>query len=196
VTGEFVPTFPDGPKGNCKATGIKYLPKYLPPSTTTTTRGSATSTPAPTGLPYSGRGFLQAYNAGANKGCLISAGTWYTTGTCATYTASPASFGGYTLSSSKGPCAVVGTEFQCAAGLTASQFTVSREALQRYEKVLIVVSRRLMVCWHMVVAALSTLPPSQLALCSRRYTQQAMLSLSPSSGRACKKRICLYVEVN
>lgn len=163
------------------------MPKYLPPSTTTTTRGSATSTPAPIGLPYSGRGFLQAYNAGANKGCLISAGTWYTTGTCATYTATPAAFGGYTLSSSRGPCAVVGTEFQCAAGLTASQFTVSREALYQYEKVLIVVYRRLMVCWHMVVAAHSTLLLFQLAPSSRRYTLQAMLSLSPSSGRAFRK---------
>lgn len=83
-TGEFVPTSPDGSKSNCPATGIKYVPKYLPPTSTTS---RASSTPTPTGAPYQGKGFLQAYTSGANKGCLISAGTWYTTGTCATYTA-------------------------------------------------------------------------------------------------------------
>lgn len=83
-TGEFVPTSPDGSKSDCPTGGIKYVPKYLTASPTTTTTG-ATSTP--TGTPYLGKGFLQAYTSGANKGCLISAGTWYTTGTCATYTA-------------------------------------------------------------------------------------------------------------
>jgi len=84
-TGEFVPTSPDGSKSNCAATGISYVPKYLPAPTSTSTSSGATSTP--TGTPYLGKGFLQAYTGGANKGCLISAGTWYTTGTCATYTA-------------------------------------------------------------------------------------------------------------
>ncbi|EHL02874.1 putative Ribonuclease T2-like protein [Glarea lozoyensis 74030] len=83
-TGEFVATSPDGSKSSCADTGVKYLPKYLPPSTTTT---SSPPGPTATGAPYAGKGFLQATTGGAQKGCLISAGTWYTTGTCATYTA-------------------------------------------------------------------------------------------------------------
>jgi ribonuclease T2 len=82
-TGEFVATLPDGSKSDCADTGIKYIPKYLPASTTTTSGGSSGAT----GTPYLGKGFLQAYTSDFNKGCLISAGTWYTTGTCATYTA-------------------------------------------------------------------------------------------------------------
>lgn len=85
-TGEFVPTVPDGVKSNCPETGIKYIPKYLPPSTTTT---SSSPTATPTGAPFAGRGFLQAYTSSTNKGCLIGAGTWYTTGTCAGYTSTP-----------------------------------------------------------------------------------------------------------
>lgn len=85
-TGEFVPTNPDGTKGDCPATGIRYVPKYQTASPTLTTTGTA-GTPSATGTPYNGKGFLQAYTSGTQKGCLISAGTWYTTGTCATYTA-------------------------------------------------------------------------------------------------------------
>lgn len=84
-TGEFIPTSPDGAKSDCPTTGIKYVPKYQTSATPTATSSGAISTP--TGLPFQGRGFLQAYTNEANKGCLISAGTWYTTGTCATYTA-------------------------------------------------------------------------------------------------------------
>lgn len=83
-TGDFVPTSPDGSKSSCADTGIKYLPKYQTATPTSTTSGSV---PTSTAAPYTGKGFLQAYTGGANKGCLISAGTWYTTGTCAGYTA-------------------------------------------------------------------------------------------------------------
>jgi ribonuclease T2 len=82
-TGEFVPTSPDGSKSSCADTGVKYIPKYLPPSPTTT----SASGPTGTATSYLGKGYVQAYTGGAQKGCLISAGTWYTTGTCATYTA-------------------------------------------------------------------------------------------------------------
>jgi ribonuclease T2 len=117
--GEFVPTSPDGSKSDCSTTvGIKYLPKYLPASSTTTTGPSST----PSGTPYLGKGFLQAYTSEANKGCLISAGTWYTTGTCATYTATT-SGDGFTLSSSKGPCDIIAGAFSCANGNTAGIFT-------------------------------------------------------------------------
>jgi ribonuclease T2 len=77
--------------------------------TTTTTGTATTTTTSPTSSPTgvfsgSGRiaisinhdflltvlGYLNAYTAGSQTGCLISAGTWYTSGTCATYTATPA----------------------------------------------------------------------------------------------------------
>ncbi|KAH7384954.1 ribonuclease T2-like protein [Cadophora sp. MPI-SDFR-AT-0126] len=118
-TGTFIPTSPDGSKSDCPETGIRYLPKYLPASPTTSVPGST-----PTGTPYAGKGFLQAYTSGANKGCLISAGTWYTTGTCATYTAVNAADGsGFTLTSSKGPCDIIAGAFSCAAGNTAGVFS-------------------------------------------------------------------------
>ncbi|KAH8588132.1 ribonuclease T2-like protein [Bisporella sp. PMI_857] len=117
-TGEFVPTSPDGSKSGCPDTGVKYIPKYLPTLTSTSTG----SLPTVTGAAYSGKGFLQAYTGGINKGCLISAGTWYTTGTCATYTAAT-SGEGFTLTSSKGPCDIIAGEFSCATGNSAGVFT-------------------------------------------------------------------------
>ncbi|KFZ02838.1 hypothetical protein V502_11467 [Pseudogymnoascus sp. VKM F-4520 (FW-2644)] len=122
-TGEFVPAAPDGTKSTCPATGVKYLVKYATgsPSGTAT---SAAPAPTGTGAPFSGKGFLQAYTGGANKGCLIGAGTWYTTGTCAGYTAT-ASGSGFTLKSSKGDCGIVNSIFTCAAGVAASTFTES-----------------------------------------------------------------------
>lgn len=113
---------PDGTKSTCPATGVKYLIKYATGSPTATAT-SGTPAPTGTGAPFSGKGFLQAYTSGANKGCLIGAGTWYTTGTCAGYTAT-ASGSGFTLKSSKGDCGIVNSIFTCAAGVAASTFTV------------------------------------------------------------------------
>jgi len=124
-TGTFVPTSPDGSKSNCAATGVKYVPKYQTASPTSTGISTGTSMPTSTAVPFVGKGFLQAYTSGLNKGCLISAGTWYTTGTCATYTAASVSEEGFTLTSSKGPCGVVSGIFTCAAGIAATLFTVS-----------------------------------------------------------------------
>ncbi|PBP27108.1 Ribonuclease Rh-like protein [Diplocarpon rosae] len=120
ATGEFAPAAPDGGKGDCAATGISYVPKYLPGTSTSTTSAPGSK---PTGTPYSGEGFLQAYTGGANKGCLISAGTWYTAGTCATYTAAASASGaGFTLESSDGPCDVVDGVFSCATDNSAGTF--------------------------------------------------------------------------
>ncbi|CAG8972130.1 hypothetical protein HYALB_00008135 [Hymenoscyphus albidus] len=116
-TGDFVPTSPDGSKSSCPDNGIKYLPKHQTATPTSTTTGSI---PTSTAAPYTGRGFLQAYTGGTNKGCLISAGTWYTTGTCAGYTAA-ASGDGFTLTSSKGPCAMIANSFSCAVTNTAGE---------------------------------------------------------------------------
>ena len=75
-TGTFIPTEPDGTKGSCPATGIKYLPKKG-------TRPSPTRTDAPppaptaTGPPFTGKGQLVVRTGGESKGCIISGGTWY-----------------------------------------------------------------------------------------------------------------------
>lgn len=91
-TGTFEPAAPIGQSSSCSSTGIKYLPKSGAAVTTTTsltaTKTTTTTTSTPTGTgSFSGSGYLNAYTSGSQDGCLISAGTWYTTGTCATYTA-------------------------------------------------------------------------------------------------------------
>ncbi|KAI1145856.1 ribonuclease T2-like protein [Nemania diffusa] len=124
--GDFVASTIVGDTSNCPSTGIKYLPKSGAGSAPTTTTKTATktttsATSTATGS-FSGSGYLNAYYNGAVDGCLISAGTWYTTGTCATYTAS-ASGSGFTLSSSKGTCGVVSGALTCGSGVSATVFT-------------------------------------------------------------------------
>lgn len=60
----------------------------LPGKTSTAT--STSSAASATGSSVSGEGYWEAYYDGDNDGCLISGGTWYTTGTCATYDATTA----------------------------------------------------------------------------------------------------------
>lgn len=94
-SGDFVAADPDGTKSTCPDTGVKYLPKSGGSSTTsgggsTSTTATTTSTgssPTGSGTPFSGKGYLNVVTGGASKGCIISSGTWYTTGTCATFTA-------------------------------------------------------------------------------------------------------------
>lgn len=78
----------DGTKSTCAASGIKYLPKggSGTPTTTSVTTKTSTSTPTGTGV-FSGKGYLNVKSGSTSAGCIISAGTWYTTGTCATFTA-------------------------------------------------------------------------------------------------------------
>lgn len=151
VTGTFVATNPDGSKSNCPASGIAYHPKSGSPAptstsssstdptttsspitTTTSSSNSTTTTSAPTGgptstpgSPFSGKGYLDVtIAAGMQTGCLISSGAWFTTGTCATFTATADASGGFTLTSSKGACGIVGGGLKCAAGVEAVAFTV------------------------------------------------------------------------
>ncbi|KAF4635847.1 hypothetical protein G7Y89_g2229 [Cudoniella acicularis] len=134
-TGIFVPTTPVGSTSSCSSSGIKYLPKSgsaasttTPSSPTTTTPSAPSGTTSPGSSPtggsgtFSGSGYLNAFTSSAQTGCLISAGTWYTSGTCATYTAT-ASGSGFTLTSSKGSCGISGSIFSCGSGVTASVFT-------------------------------------------------------------------------
>jgi ribonuclease T2 len=92
-SGTFDPVDPVGAGSTCPSTGIKYLPK---PGGTTTTLVTSTATgtttaptSTPTGVILSGKGYLNVISGGSQNGCIISAGTWYTTGTCATFTATP-----------------------------------------------------------------------------------------------------------
>lgn len=133
ANGEFVPSNPAGVKGDCAATGIKYLPKGngAAPTSTTTTTATRTSSAAATGTAgaFSGKGYLNVKVGSATNGCVISAGTWYTTGSCATITAT-ASGSGFTLSSSKGKCGVVSGAFVCGSSVsTATVFTAINGAL-------------------------------------------------------------------
>ncbi|KAL9121497.1 MAG: hypothetical protein Q9187_001942 [Circinaria calcarea] len=107
VTGQFVDEDPVGDTSTCPQTGIRYLPKVFPsnPTTSVGTTGTASSAPtqssnlsatysapAPTstGGAFIGRGYLNVVTGGKRTGCIISAGTWYTTGTCATFTGTAA----------------------------------------------------------------------------------------------------------
>lgn len=90
-SGTFKAATPVGSGSTCPSSGIKYLPKGSSGgSTTTTTSATGTTTTAPTststGTP-SGKGFVNVISGGSQTGCIISAGTWYTSGTCATMTA-------------------------------------------------------------------------------------------------------------
>ncbi|KAB8299782.1 hypothetical protein EYC80_000034 [Monilinia laxa] len=114
ATGTFVPITPVGQSGSCPSTGIKYLPKSGSSTTPTTTTTGAT--PTGTGS-FSGSGYLEAYVGSTNNGCLIGAGTWYTTGTCAKYTAT-ASGSGFTLKTSKGTCGISDSTFSCGSGVS------------------------------------------------------------------------------
>ncbi|KAI1768514.1 ribonuclease M [Hypoxylon sp. FL1150] len=129
ANGQFVPASPDNSDdGGCPSTGVQYLPKSgggsTPTSTTSTGTSSPTSTPTstPTGS-FSGKGYLNAVTGGSTQGCIISGGTWYTSGTCATFTAA-SSGSGFTLQSSKGYCSASGGSLTCASGVSAADADV------------------------------------------------------------------------
>ncbi|KAJ5916318.1 hypothetical protein N7504_000333 [Penicillium tannophilum] len=101
--GQFVTADPDGQKSNCPARGIHYPLKRAQkdPSKTTTSHGSEPTDP---GTPFTGRGNLVVSTLNQRRGCIISKGTWYQSGTCATFRAEKGSDDTFTLKSSKGPC--------------------------------------------------------------------------------------------
>ena len=86
ATGTFVAVDPVGQQGSCASTGIKWLPKSGSTAPTSTSSGSGSAPTGGSGT-ISGSGYLNAITSGNQVGCLITAGTWYTTGTCATFTA-------------------------------------------------------------------------------------------------------------
>ncbi|KAI5956268.1 RNY1 [Candida jiufengensis] len=111
----FIPIAPLS-NSNCPSTGILFPPKgnsgTNPQPTTTQTSG-----PAPTGVPATGYITLSG-----KSGCLISNGKYYTSGTCATYHFSSSSFGGVSISSSKGGCGIDSSQnFICDSSIDASK---------------------------------------------------------------------------
>lgn len=98
------------PRRNCRLNSIL--------STTTGFGPSPTSTSTP-GEPFVGKGYLNVVTSGSKKGCIISKGTWYTSGTCASFAASGAA-DSFTLKSSKGNCAVASGKLTCGADSAAT----------------------------------------------------------------------------
>lgn len=128
-TGRFVSASPDGQSSNCPRRGIHYLPKRAQPEPTrTTTTGG--SEPTATGIPFSGKGNMIVSTLNQIRGCIISWGTWYASGTCATFRAEKASDDTFTLKSSKGPCTIQEDAFKCGTHVTTpSEFTVKDNKL-------------------------------------------------------------------
>lgn len=94
--GAFVPTAINGQSSNCPSTGVKYPLKSGAAATSTTKTATATGTSTSaaataTGTSVSGSGYWNAQYNGNADGCLISSGTWYVGGTCATYKATATS---------------------------------------------------------------------------------------------------------
>ncbi|CAK1365461.1 unnamed protein product [Cercospora beticola] len=128
-TGEFVP-IDTLTKSNCPSSGIKYkLKGGSGGSPTSTTTGGGTQPTSSPGTPFAGSGFLNVVTGGSQKGCIISAGTWFTSGTCATFTAA-ASGDGFTLKSSKGSCGISSGVFSCGSGVPSTIFTADGNTLQ------------------------------------------------------------------
>ena len=72
----------DGARSNCPSRGIRYQPKRTAPSQPTTTTKAK---PTATGIPFLGMGNLKVSTQGQGRGCIISHGAWFTSGTCATF---------------------------------------------------------------------------------------------------------------
>lgn len=117
---------------SCPSTGIRYLPKNGSPSPTSTATSTTTAVPTSTGQPFSGSGYLNVITDGSSDGCIISKGTWYTTGTCATFKATT-SGDGFTLSSSKGNCAISDGALTCASSISSGTVFGANGSTLTYE---------------------------------------------------------------
>lgn len=127
--GAFVPAAITGQSSNCPSTGVKYAIKSGAAATSTTKTATATGTSTSsaataTGTGVSGSGYWNAQYNGKADGCLISSGTWYVGGTCATYKTTATS-NGFTMTSSKGNCGVVNGVISCGSGVALSTFTAA-----------------------------------------------------------------------
>ncbi|PTU21778.1 hypothetical protein P175DRAFT_0515837 [Aspergillus ochraceoroseus IBT 24754] len=120
-TGKFVASEPDGQTSNCPSTGIIYQPKTprkRPGHEPTTTRHPSEPTNPP-GIPFLGRGNLMVSAMGTQRGCIISRGTWYTSGTCATFRGKKVTDDTFTLESRRGICAIEEDMFTCGPHISS-----------------------------------------------------------------------------
>jgi hypothetical protein len=80
---------PVGGGSNCPRSGIRYIPKRSsPPSKPRPSTTHQPGQPEPTGPVEPRRGNLRVFTGDQQqRGCLISHGTWFTSGTCATFKA-------------------------------------------------------------------------------------------------------------
>ncbi|QRV98191.1 ribonuclease T2 family [Ceratobasidium sp. AG-Ba] len=110
IDGTLVPI--NAPKaGSCGSSGLKY-PLKSGSSTPTTTA----SAPGGTSTSVPSKATIVGYtSSGTKTGCLLTAGTW-SVQTCATYTITTVS-GGFTLTTSKGPCQVSGGTLSCGSSV-------------------------------------------------------------------------------
>ncbi|KAH8085381.1 ribonuclease T2-like protein [Filobasidium floriforme] len=126
--GNLVPAPLVGSKSTCPSTGIKYYPKY-----TTIPAEQPVGSPGGGKIVDGGKVFLYAGPSTdyvAQKNYLTSTGKWYASGTPAGYTLKAVEGGSYTLTTSKGPCAVDGTTklFSCGAEVTkGSEFVFAAD---------------------------------------------------------------------
>ncbi|KAJ5601635.1 hypothetical protein N7510_011169 [Penicillium lagena] len=122
-TGKFVPAKPDGQTSNCPARGVRYPPKRGQNEPTRTTTGH--SEPTATGIPFLGKGNMMVSRSNQIRGCIISYGTWFVSGTCATFRAEKVSEDKFTLTSSKGSCSFEEDTLNCGPHVDApEEFTV------------------------------------------------------------------------
>ncbi|CRG85946.1 ribonuclease T2 family, putative [Talaromyces islandicus] len=133
-TGNFEPADPVGGGSNCPRSGIRYLPKRLapPPHRPRPTATDGPGGPEPTGPAHPRKGNLRVYRANQQRGCLISRGTWFTSGTCATYRAKDVT-GGFHIQSRRGPCGFVKDAFTCGHQIrNPALFTIGDDNLLSY----------------------------------------------------------------
>ncbi|KAJ6083223.1 hypothetical protein N7467_007358 [Penicillium canescens] len=133
-TGKFHSASPDGQKSNCPSKGIRYPLKHARPEPTQTTTSGHPDPTAPSD-PFSGRGNLIVSNRNQKHGCIISYGTWFTSGTCATFRTEKISDDAFSLKSSKGACAFEQDTLTCGPDVkTPSEFTVKDGKLSYEDK--------------------------------------------------------------
>lgn len=115
ASGAFIPSDADG-KSSCPAE-VYFVPKGKP-------------SPGHGGGGGGGGGGNKGYlKLGNQKGCIISTGNWFTSGTCARFQLSEAEFGGVSLRSSRGPCDVVDGVLSCRRGNKLAQFTQDGDSI-------------------------------------------------------------------
>ncbi|GAA6008164.1 hypothetical protein JCM10207_007050 [Rhodosporidiobolus poonsookiae] len=142
--GKLIPSEMAG-SSSCPATGIQYQPKATDSAGNPTAGSGGSGSGSGSGSTKPTNGSKYFFNVsvdGKVNGCLISGGTWYTTGTCAGYTLAPTDktiteiTAGvpFTMTTSKGACTInAATELTCAATVVeGTTFTIDADGYLSY----------------------------------------------------------------